>query len=492
MFRKLQWMVLAVLAPEYISLTALVQRSSTVNAISHTWPLKDHSRTLVFYALMGGFELRFEDETYQQLIYHRLTYSEFRGLVRAGLVDPPNITAKEVEDKSKGNWFSKSLALLQIGWFVLQLLARVAQGLQTTPLELFTLGVVACTIVSYINWWAKPLDVNTSTAISMSSAYTLSKQAFLAPLESFRLREGTSDSKSELWLDALRAFIPSPLENCISELQAKGTFAAELQVGAYDDLQLPTFLDMHLQKLPQDVIELLGGLPLLSSDDIAEWKTRRDGIVALKSIDRALTHADMTRWGRRRDFLTPSGLKKRSRVGGARPGGFWSDAFFEDRVIHTSSSIGLTITTLVFGACHLLAWNYGFPSSVERVLWRVTSIACTIIPMVVLVMDNSSDWLIERKSKAKADLKKEHWSNPQFRWLRRMTRVITNHLVRIAHVVFSLLFSGLSSYTGSLLAVVLYISLRVYLVVAIFISLRSVPASVYVIVDWSRYIPHFG
>ena len=488
MIRKVQWMVIAVLAPEYISLTALVQRSSTVVALSHMWPLEDRSRPLVFYALMGGFELRFDDET-----YHRLTYSEFRGLVRAKLVDPPSITTEEVEDKSKGNWFSKLLALLQIGWFVLQLLGRVAQGLQTTPLELFTLGVVACTLVSYINWWAKPLDVNTSTAISVASAYTLSKQAFFAPLETYRLKEGTSGSKSELWLDGLRAFVPSTLGHRIYEQHATGSFAADLKKGTYDDRQLPTFLSMHLQDAPRDVVELLGGIPLLTPEDIAAWEKHRDGIAALRSIDRAASHIDSARWGRRRDLLIASGMKKkRSTFTGPRPAGFWSDAFFEDRVIHTSSSLGLMFTSLGFGACHLLAWNYGFPSSIERVLWRVTSIACTVIPMILLVVDNGQSWLNEKEKKSKPDFEKKDQSGRSTNRSPRKTSAIKIRFVRISFVTFSALFSGLTSYTTSLLILILYITLRLYLVLAILISLRLVPASVYVTVDWSRYIPHFG
>ena len=491
MLRKIQWMVIAVLAPEYITLTALVQRSSTVIALSHLWPLQNHSRDLAFYALMGGFELCFDDDT-----CHRLTYSELRGLVGAKLVDLPSITTREVRDKSKGNWFSKSLALLQIGWFVVQLLGRVAQGLQTTPLELFTLGAVACTIVSYINWWDKPLDVNTSTTVSMASAREIPKQAFFAPLEIYRLKEGILGSKSEPWLDGLRAYVPSGLVHRIAEQQVTGNCAAELQVGAYDDRQLPSFLGLHLQKAPRNVLELLGGLPQPTPENIAGWETYRDGIAALRSIDRAVSQIDMAHWGRRRDLLTVSGMKKRPRDVGPRPGGFWSDAFFEDRVIHTSSSLGFTFISLVFGACHLLAWNYGFPSAAERILWRVTSITCTVIPMILLIVDNAREWLNERKQRAKSDMEKEDppGYQPGLPTSRSPKKPITraNHIVRVVSVVLSALFSALTSDMNSQFTLVLYMIVRIYLVVAIFTSLRLVPASVYATVDWSRYIPHFG
>lgn len=489
LFRKLQWMVTAILAPEYITLTALVQRSSTVIALAEKWPLEERARALVFYALMGGFELRFDDGT-----FHQLTYSELRGLVRARFVDAPIISAEEVDDKNKGNWFSKSLALLQIGWFVIQLLARVAQHLETTPLELFTLGVVACTIISYIYWWAKPLDVNTSTPVSKGSSFEISKQVFFEPLEIYRLKEGVLESKPEPWFDALRAFVPSSLDRCISEHRARGSLAPELQVGAFDDRRLPAFIGLHPSNAPQKVLDLFGKLPPLTQDELAKWEANRDGIMALRSIDRAVSHIDLASWGRRRDMFTLSRKKKHQpRPSGPRPGGLWSDAFFEDRVVHTSSSLGLAFTYLIFGACHLLAWNYTFPSPAERVLWRVMSISCTVLPMVLLVLSNGSDWLNEKLAKTiKPVVKKEKASFSFLNHSPKQTTTIAGSIIRTGITCLEALYSGLMSYTASQIVICLYVLLRLYLLIAIFISLRLVPANVYTTVDWSPYIPHFG
>ena len=489
LFRKFQWMIIAILAPEYITLTALVQRSSTVVALAETWPLEERSRALVFYTLMGGFELRFDDGT-----FHQLTYSEFRGLVRARFIDAPIISAEEVNDKNKGNWFTKSLALLQISWFFIQLLARVAQHLETTPLELFTLGVVACTIISYIYWWAKPLDVNTATTVSKGSSFKISKQTFFEPLEIYRLREGFIEPRPEPWFDALRAFVPSSLHRCISEQRAKGSLAPELQVGIFDDRRLPAFIGLYPSKTCQKVLEHLGKLSLLTKGELAKWETNRDGIMALRSIDRAVSGIDLAGWGRRRDKFTLFGTKKHQpRPSGPRPGGFWSDAFFEDRVVHTSSSLGLAFTCLVFGACHLLAWNYTFPSPAERMLWRVMSISCTVLPMVLLVLDNASDWLNQKLTKMTQPVqKKENALRSFLNHSPKRTTMIARSIFRTAITCFEVLYAGVTSYTASQIVMCLYILLRLYLLVAIFVSLRLVPASVYTTVDWSRYIPHFG
>jgi len=43
----------------------------------------------------------------------------------------------------------------------------------------------------------------------------------------------------------------------------------------------------------------------------------------------------------------------------------------------TSDFWGLLIGSVIFGAIHLAAWNFMFPTSIERTIWRITSIFCT-------------------------------------------------------------------------------------------------------------------
>jgi hypothetical protein len=45
---------------------------------------------------------------------------------------------------------------------------------------------------------------------------------------------------------------------------------------------------------------------------------------------------------------------------------------------------GLLIGTIIFGAVHLTAWNFVFPTSTERTVWRVASIFCAL-PMILIL-----------------------------------------------------------------------------------------------------------
>ncbi|KAG1717708.1 hypothetical protein EDB19DRAFT_1889306, partial [Suillus lakei] len=107
-----------------------------------------------FFAWMGGFMLYVDGEPRGTL--HPLELLQF---VRKGSVDMPVISQKEIEDRSKGDGLSKCIALFQLAWFFVQLVARYVQNLPITLLEIDTLAVAALTCVAYGLWWKKPKDV---------------------------------------------------------------------------------------------------------------------------------------------------------------------------------------------------------------------------------------------------------------------------------------------------------------------------------------------
>ncbi|KAF7305337.1 hypothetical protein HMN09_00785600 [Mycena chlorophos] len=69
------------------------------------------------------------------------------------------VSDEDVEDKSKGDFFSKGVALLQGLWFVAQCIARAMQRLPLAEIETATLAFAVINIFVWILWWNKPLDV---------------------------------------------------------------------------------------------------------------------------------------------------------------------------------------------------------------------------------------------------------------------------------------------------------------------------------------------
>ncbi|OJA17459.1 hypothetical protein AZE42_11663 [Rhizopogon vesiculosus] len=112
------------------------------------------SETHSFFILMGGFMLYFDGEP-----YHTLSPDQLLEMIQNGDIAAPILSAKQIHDKSKGDAISKGLVILQVAWFVLQLISRAIYHLETTQLEAATLAFAVLSFISYAAWWNKPLDV---------------------------------------------------------------------------------------------------------------------------------------------------------------------------------------------------------------------------------------------------------------------------------------------------------------------------------------------
>ncbi|KAG2134635.1 hypothetical protein BD769DRAFT_1774246 [Suillus cothurnatus] len=106
------------------------------------------------FVLMGGFMLYVDGKPYLALQPDHILK-----LIRKGCIDPPTLTAIQIQDKSKGNAISKGLIMLQVAWFVMQLITRAIYHLETTQLEAGTLAFAVLNFLTYAVWWNKPLNV---------------------------------------------------------------------------------------------------------------------------------------------------------------------------------------------------------------------------------------------------------------------------------------------------------------------------------------------
>jgi hypothetical protein len=106
------------------------------------------------------------------------------------------------------------------------------------------------------------------------------------------------------------------------------------------------------------------------------------------------------------------------------------------------TKMALVASFVAFGVIHLLAWNYAFPSTAEKQLWRVDSLLLIVLPCI---------------ASAHPRFQTEDW------------------------------FDLLSSRT----IIGFFVLARLYLLVEAFLVFRSAPSSIYESVDWSAYFVHF-
>lgn len=85
-------------------------------------------------------------------------------LVRNQYMEMPDITKEKVQDKSKTDGTVKVFAF-QTGWVLLEIIARVAQDLPISLLELETCAIISCSLFTFYFWFKKPMYVSEPTKL---------------------------------------------------------------------------------------------------------------------------------------------------------------------------------------------------------------------------------------------------------------------------------------------------------------------------------------
>ncbi|KAJ9651069.1 hypothetical protein H2198_009648 [Neophaeococcomyces mojaviensis] len=157
-------LLVAAIAPEVVVYLAVCElanakytnvQMSSEPRIGHVW-----TTTHSFTAHMGGFGLTtvMNDvrETKNGWINARIILS----LIQSGRISPSRLpTRAEIEDKSKADVMVKALAFVQALWVLVQCIARAAQHLPITTIELSTVAYIPCAVVISCCWWNKPMDI---------------------------------------------------------------------------------------------------------------------------------------------------------------------------------------------------------------------------------------------------------------------------------------------------------------------------------------------
>jgi hypothetical protein len=133
---------------------------------------------------------------------------------------------------------------------------------------------------------------------------------------------------------------------------------------------------------------------------------------------------------------------------------FWSGGVEDNSSLDGVSmraTLGPSILGIAFGAIHCIAWSYVFPSRAELVLWRTSSIAMMVVPL----LSTCACALFAAEDSG----------------------------ILFAYVFVAFLFSiALSAW--------MYIAARIATLVMAFTTLRSLPSEAFAVVDWTTFIPH--
>ncbi|KAK4187425.1 hypothetical protein QBC35DRAFT_384874 [Podospora australis] len=166
--RKLLWVGIGIVGPEFVLTIAFDQfvraRDSVAMFRQEKSGLKTWTYRHAFFANMGGFELSCPD-----CPPFRINSQHIQWLVNHRYINPPEISEEELWDKSKHDTLARVITCLQCGYMILTCIGRTVQGLAITTLELSTLAMVVCSLMTSICWLRKPLDVRYPVRITMTT-----------------------------------------------------------------------------------------------------------------------------------------------------------------------------------------------------------------------------------------------------------------------------------------------------------------------------------
>ncbi|KAF9444293.1 hypothetical protein P691DRAFT_736685 [Macrolepiota fuliginosa MF-IS2] len=338
--QRLTIMIYAVVGPEFVTMWALRQR---IGAKMH---MKEYNKKFHLegpWTLTHGFLLEMDG---------LMEYTD--GTPSGVLRDVDDISERfdmleeEINDKSKGDFFTKLLVILQMAWFIFQCLARWITHLPVTELEVVTLAFAFLNLITYSLWWYKPQNMQVAIPLhvrALPRGTPCDDSASLAEEKRVPQEGGTEDRvRSPDGSDLSPA---SSSSFPFSEGDSKTLFDDEecqVEDGKSLLLESPELYDRERQSL----------------DRIALF-TRR-----LKAIPRKFIRAFSS-------LLSYLASRQSPQFYTSQTGVSWK------------TLIPFSVVSLIFGGLHMIpVWTSSFPSPLEKLLWRLAAFWITIEPALLL------------------------------------------------------------------------------------------------------------
>jgi hypothetical protein len=436
-----------------------------------------------FYIVMGGFAYDVSDTIIydsSDYNYAALTPEGFLKFAQAGLLTPEILNNKDIADRSKADSLGKLLVCVQALWMVINCIARKAQGLPNTLVELNVIVHVVVAVVVYGLWWEKPLAVSQPTFLSRRRAGdNHPDNAVDADLFAFRITCQRLDiTRGPFHNHATPATInygPIRVPSTVVTPDSLGVQIWEEPI--FSEWWTPKRVQKHL-----DQLKITSPGILLLSGQILEIKNAPATVWVPIGVIRFFTKKTLDKLSK--DIVryeTPVELNAdQTAILGTEPDLFdfttkdpsnyiVKGSVYTGRVGEDGDEFYLMLLawflSAVYAGAHASAWSSHFPSYMERWIWRGSCISiASAIPILWSVFTGGA-------------IVFEILNIMTYNWASWQQDVL---LLPLAYFGIGLLGAVLIS----------YVSARCFILVESFISMRSLPVGAYDTIEWTGFWPH--
>jgi hypothetical protein len=429
----------------------------------------------------------------------------------------PDISEKNIKDKSKGGSFTKFVACTQAAWFCATCVTRLAQQLPISQLELNTFAHALCTVIIYWLWWRKPLDVETPLLITDERIQPLLAYMWMSS------KTSALEQPSRLEMGSITYTIGESPEFEAIKLQPHGEPASN--TSGHQDFTRNR--DRTQPKVRVTPTESLEGTDFYVNYDSTRWVVQRHEHTMISSytITRTTTGrepayfdlapADVRRWNLARQAMDKYGLEKPGDdlrlltvelVPEVDDG--WTSIFrIRGQDGNSWATTGFLILAVVYGGLHGIAWDTKFPSDLQRTLWRAATITIAGPSALILLSGAVTVAFLHlrrhlRRSQRSKSTNPE--SNSEMSTLPPLPRnaeetepgacASTNTESTLVRRLSAVLV--MAAWFVAALSVmcfgVLYTAARGYVVFESFRTVFYLPPGAYIAIKWSQYVPHIA
>lgn len=431
----------------------------------------------------------------------------------------PDVCEDELKDKSKGNSLTKLLACVQAAWFCASCLARVAQRLPLSLLELNTFAHAFCTVIVYAIWWKKPLDVERPLLIKQDRVRPLLAYMWMASKTSAqpnRKRQG--DTSYEVGRDPeFEAIMYN--KTCQKTSSATNEVRQERTSNASADVSIITVNTTCC--CPGTNFYVNGASTRWTVRATTSWGDEYSSHTYSHTYNEPavfkLSPADVRRWQLGQEALEKYSLNKPMKDQDLVTVKTVPEMFrFESKwsgndptkgeFFRPWTALGFSTLAACYGGLHALAWNARFPSKRQRKLWRISAIViaspATLFLLLVLFaifiqyLSSLLALILRMRNRNLAPLPVTASSPPNTEPRPITITSPTKDLGKARKnnkcrwdVPLEVL-SGLASIAVASAVMVLYLPARAYIVCESFRMVFFLPPEAFRTTSWSQYFPH--